>query len=267
MALPDRVREHAADVAAHARSVRIDLDALEALDPGAAARARPRAPLPRRRSARRRGLPPHARRDQLRLGLVSRRCASAAAPTGGRCPATSRSRGRWPTASARWGRGRAAELRAMRADEVADVLGQAARSRADGALRPGAARARPLPRRASRARPRRRGRRSARSRSPSSLAAAWRCGTTAASPSARRSLASDLALAGVGRASTTSTALTIFADNLVPHVLRCEGVLVLRRRVSRRTSTPGACCARGRRSVRSGRAPSTRASRSRGAPP
>jgi hypothetical protein len=38
-------------------------------------------------------------------------------------------------------------------------------------------------------------------------------------------LASDLALAGVARFSDLDR-LTIFADNLVPHVLRCEGVLV-----------------------------------------
>ena len=38
-------------------------------------------------------------------------------------------------------------------------------------------------------------------------------------------LASDLQAAGVARFSDLDT-LTIFADNLVPHVLRCEGVLV-----------------------------------------
>jgi hypothetical protein len=38
-------------------------------------------------------------------------------------------------------------------------------------------------------------------------------------------LSSDLALAGVARFSDLD-ALTIFADNLVPHVLRCDGVLV-----------------------------------------
>lgn len=38
-------------------------------------------------------------------------------------------------------------------------------------------------------------------------------------------LASDLALAGVARFSDLDR-LTIFADNLVPHVLRCDGVLV-----------------------------------------
>jgi hypothetical protein len=38
-------------------------------------------------------------------------------------------------------------------------------------------------------------------------------------------LASDLALAGVAEFSDLDR-LTIFADNLVPHVLRCDGVLV-----------------------------------------
>ncbi|CAA9529869.1 MAG: Hypothetical protein DUF2419 [uncultured Solirubrobacteraceae bacterium] len=38
-------------------------------------------------------------------------------------------------------------------------------------------------------------------------------------------LASDLALAGVARFGDLDS-LTIFADNLVPHVLRCDGVLV-----------------------------------------
>jgi hypothetical protein len=38
-------------------------------------------------------------------------------------------------------------------------------------------------------------------------------------------VASDLALAGLARFSDLDR-LTIFADNLVPHVLRCEGVLV-----------------------------------------
>ena len=39
--------------------------------------------------------------------------------------------------------------------------------------------------------------------------------------------------------------LTIFADNLVPHVLRVDGVLRLRRRRWRRGSTPASCCAPG----------------------
>jgi hypothetical protein len=42
---------------------------------------------------------------------------------------------------------------------------------------------------------------------------------------------SDLALAGVAE-FTDLDALTIFADNLVPHVLRCEGVLVYEARLA-----------------------------------
>jgi hypothetical protein len=38
-------------------------------------------------------------------------------------------------------------------------------------------------------------------------------------------LASDLALAGVAQFDDLDR-LTIFADNLVPHVLRCDGVLI-----------------------------------------
>ena len=41
--------------------------------------------------------------------------------------------------------------------------------------------------------------------------------------------ANDLALAGIARFDDLDD-LTIFADNLVPHVLRCDGVLRLRRR-------------------------------------
>jgi hypothetical protein len=43
---------------------------------------------------------------------------------------------------------------------------------------------------------------------------------------------SDLALAGVARFSDLHR-LTIFADNLVPHVLRCDGVLVYEERLAR----------------------------------
>ncbi len=43
---------------------------------------------------------------------------------------------------------------------------------------------------------------------------------------------SDLALAGVARVLRPDR-LTIFADNLVPHVLRCDGVLVYDERLAR----------------------------------
>jgi hypothetical protein len=42
---------------------------------------------------------------------------------------------------------------------------------------------------------------------------------------------SDLELAGVARFADLDR-LTIFADNLVPHVLRCDGVLVLDERLA-----------------------------------
>ena len=58
-----------------------------------------------------------------------------------------------------------------------------------------------------------------------SLSPAWRCGPTAASTSARRSSPTTSHLAGVAE-FTDLDSLTIFADNLVPHVLRMAGVLV-----------------------------------------
>ena len=69
-----------------------------------------------------------------------------------------------------------------------------------------------------------RGARARRRRSPRARARRWRCSTTAASTSARRSCPANLALAGVARFNDLDR-LTIFADNLVPHVLRCDGVL------------------------------------------
>ena len=74
----------------------------------------------------------------------------------------------------------------------------------------------------------------------------------------------NLALAGVARFKDLDR-LTIFADNLVPHVLRCDGVLRYDDG-SPRTSTPGGCCRPGARSARSAPAPCTPASSSPGAP-
>jgi len=56
---------------------------------------------------------------------------------------------------------------------------------------------------------------------------------------------SDLALAGLGR-FTDLDRLTIFADNLVPHVLRCDGVLVYEPELAARVDS-GALLAPGRR--------------------
>ena len=69
----------------------------------------------------------------------------------------------------------------------------------------------------------------------------------------------DLVLAGVAQFSDLDR-LTIFADNLVPHVLRGRRRAALRRRRWPPASTPASCCRRARRSARSGRARCTPAS-------
>ncbi len=126
------------------------------------------------------------------------------------------------------------------------MLGQDARPRADGALRrrrcasSGAASGD-----RTRARRRRRGRRLGRAARRRSSPPGCRSSTTAASTSARRSSAADLALAGVATFGDLDR-LTIFADNLVPHVLRCDGVL----RYDRRPRRPH----RRRRAAAAGRA-------------
>ena len=147
---------------------------------------------------------------------------------------------------ARTGRG-PAQLRTMRADEIADMLGQHAdhelmtlyaqalrelgrflgeRARCGRAL---GARLGTGARRAARER-------HAVVRRPRVL-------------QARTDRPGDLALAGVG-AFDDLDQLTIFADNLVPHVLRIDGVLVYDER-SPRASTAGACCRPAARSARS----------------
>ena len=73
---------------------------------------------------------------------------------------------------------------------------------------------------------------------------------------------SDLASAGVARFKDLDR-LTIFADNLVPHVLRCDGVLRYDERLAAHIDA-GRPIAWARRSARSAPAPSTRASSSRG---
>ena len=75
-----------------------------------------------------------------------------------------------------------------------------------------------------RARRGRRGRRLGRAAGVDARRAACPSSTTAASGSAPRSPPNDLALAGVAEFHDLDR-LTIFADNLVPHVLRVDGVL------------------------------------------
>ena len=68
---------------------------------------------------------------------------------------------------------------------------------------------------------------------PKRSPAGWRCSTTAASTSARRSSPATWRSPGVADFADLDR-LTIFADNLVPHVLRCEGVLVYERSLAAR---------------------------------
>ena len=70
---------------------------------------------------------------------------------------------------------------------------------------------------------------------------------------------SDLALAGMARFRDLDR-LTIFADNLVPHVLRVDGVLVYDPRLAARIDAGRAPAPRARRSARSAPAPCTPAS-------
>ena len=58
--------------------------------------------------------------------------------------------------------------------------------------------------------------------------------------------AADLALAGLGPRDDLDR-LTLFADNLVPHVLRIDGVLDVRRTTSSTASTPASCSSTTRR--------------------
>jgi hypothetical protein len=222
MALPDLVREHAAAVAARAQHVRIDLDALSRLDPG---------PMPE--------LDPDAHwldgpADQVALGLLTldainfgsgwfptlrkRRRRDGTTMSGYFTVAHGladrfRADGPWPPA----------ELRELTADEVAATLGQPRdhelMSLFAQALRQLGAWL---------------GERSALDVVGEAGGSAVRLAELLASGMAmwndagfwkRAQIAgSDLALAGIELRDVER--LTIFADNLVPHVLRCEGVLV-----------------------------------------
>ena len=200
--------------------MRIDEDAIEAYARDAArrvaARARPRGR--RRRDPRR--VQPAAQRDQLRLAAGSRRCASRRA-----CPASARSR----PGCAPAGRGRRDELQTITREEIATTLGQDPEhalmglferhlrelgERVDGSF-------------LAFARSGDRPRRSRPSSRPGPPGTTSRPTTAATIPFFKRAqiAAADLALAGPRDPPTTSHRLTLFADNLVPHVLRIDGVL------------------------------------------
>ncbi len=221
MTLPDEVRAHCARVAASARRVRIDLDRAAALD------LDPAAPAP--------GLDPQRHflegtREEVAafvLTLTSVNFGSGWFPTLRKQPGMS---GYFTVAAAVTGRFRArgpwtnAELGALTAAEVAATLGQAP----DHELMS-------LYAQALRHLGRFLGDRApvevvdAAGGSADALARAVAAGMPMyADPGFYKRaqiLPNDLALAGVAEFADLD-ALTIFADNLVPHVLRCDGVLV-----------------------------------------
>jgi hypothetical protein len=229
MELSDRVRAASAEIAASARSVTIALDALETLDPG---------PLPELDAERHylEGEPEDVARYLLALDAVNfgsgwfptlrkRRGADGTAISGYFTVAWGladrfRALGAWTNA----------ELRTMRTEEVADVLGQPR----DHELMA-------LFAQALRQLGRFLGDRGALDAIAAAEGSAVRLAEQLAAGMSMFSdpgfykraqiTGSDLALAGVASFHDIDR-LTIFADNLVPHVLRCDGVLVYDERLA-----------------------------------
>jgi hypothetical protein len=224
LSICDSVRENGAAIAASARSVRIDLEALQALEPG---------PPPQLDPQRHYLEGPAADVADYLLVLDAINFGSGWFPTLRKRTGSS---GYFTIAWALADRWRAGagwtpnQLRAMRTEEVADALGQAP----DHELMALYAQAlRELGRFLA-------GRRAvdvvAEARgSAQRLAEMLATGMTMWHDTGfykRAQIApSDLALAGVAEFDDLD-ALTIFADNLVPHVLRCEGVLVYDERLA-----------------------------------
>jgi Potential Queuosine, Q, salvage protein family len=224
LSIGDRVRAHGAAIAAQARSVRIDLDALQALEPG---------PSPELDPQRHYLEGPAADVADYLLVLDAINFGSGWFPTlRKRVGSSGYFTVAWALAD-RWRAGAgwtSAQLRAMRTEEVADTLGQA-RDHELMALFAQALRelGRFLgPRRALDVVADARG-------SALRLAELLSTGMTMWHDDGfykRAQIAgSDLALGGVAEFGDLD-ALTIFADNLVPHVLRCEGVLVYDERLA-----------------------------------
>ena len=218
MGLGDDVRARCAEIAGGARAVRIDLEALGALDPG---------PPPQLDAQRHflEGAPADVARYLLVLDAVN--FGSGWFPTLRKRPGCS---GYFTVAwslADRWRAGAGftnAELRALGTAEVADALGQP-RDHELMALYAQALRelGRFLGDRdaldvvaAARG--------SAQALA-ATLAAAMTMWHDAGFYKRAQLVGSDLALADVARFDDLDE-LSIFADNLVPHVLRCEGVLV-----------------------------------------
>jgi hypothetical protein len=229
MALPDDVRRHCAQIAAGARSVRIDRDALERLDPGP-------APAPDPDHHYLDGPPAAVATYLLTLDAVNfgsgwfptlrKRGGPDGRPLSGYATVASalaehfRAHGPWTNA----------QLRAMRTEEVADVLGQPR----DHELMA-------LYAQALRELGRFLGERHVLDLVAAAGSSAVRLAELLAGGMAMwhdagffkraQIVPSDLAAGGVAGFADLD-ALTIFADNLVPHVLRCDGVLVLDERLA-----------------------------------
>lgn len=217
LTIGDEVRAHAARLAAGARSVRIDLDALEALEPGPAPELDPQRHYLEG--------PPEDVADYL-LTLDAINFGSGWFPT---LRKRAKSSGYFTVAWALADRWRAGagwspqELRDLRTEEVADTLGQARDHELMGLYSQAL---RELGRFLN-------GRRAldvvAEANGSALRFAEILAGMTMWHDVGfykRAQIAgSDLALGGVAQFSDLDE-LTIFADNLVPHVLRCEGVLV-----------------------------------------
>ena len=218
LTIGDRVRAHGATIAAQARSVRIDLDALQALEPG---------PSPELDPQRHYLEGPAADVADYLLVLDAINFGSGWFPTlRKRVGSSGYFTVAWALAD-RWRAGAGwtgAQLRAMRAAEVAETRGP---RRVHELMALYAQALRELGRFLD-------GRRAldvvadARG-SALRLAELLSTGMTMWHDDGfykRAQIAgSDLALGGVAEFGDLD-ALTIFADNLVPHVLRCEGVLV-----------------------------------------
>ena len=229
MSLSDDVRAACAQIAAGARSVRIDLDALAAVDPG---------PPPALDAERHyvEGEPEDVATYMLALDAINF--------GSGWFPTLRKRRGTNGTAvsgyfTVAWGLAdrfrhagpwTAAELRAMRAEEIADVVGQARDHelmalfaqalRQLGAFLDGRTALDVVAAAGGSA-----------VRLAEQLAAGMPMFRDPGFFKRAQIAASDLDLAGVA-AFDDIDRLSIFADNLVPHVLRCDGVLVYDERLA-----------------------------------
>jgi hypothetical protein len=224
LSIGDRVRAHGAAIAAQARSVRIDVDALEALEPG---------PPPELDPRRHYLEGPAADVADYLLVLDAINFGSGWFPTlRKRVGSSGYFTVAWALAD-RWRAGEGwttAQLRAIRAEEVADTLGQARDHELMAlyaqALRElgrflGGRRALDLVAEAG----------GSAQRLAELLATSMTMWHDSGFYKRAQLTGSDLAVAGVAEFGDLDS-LTIFADNLVPHVLRCEGVLVYDERLA-----------------------------------